>query len=246
MPNPINSIVSNADVSLDYDALADKPDMAVLVSKIFSVWAGVEYQLGILLMRVLCAVESPAVAIFSILKTQQLQLTALDVAAKSALPSNDYCVFQAAMSVCKTARKVRNQLAHWVWARCSQRPDLLLLADPEMIKQRNIEAAKYVIERIGQPIHWGQWRGLHTFDLNYVLAYSVADLQRALDNLIEAEEVIFQLEFYLHPEMLRSAYSDLTTQPDPNQIRADILNELNQGRLFREALVQANANPRNT
>jgi hypothetical protein len=52
MSQPINRIVPDAHVILKTDALHDKPDYAILVTRIFSAWARVELELSILLVRI--------------------------------------------------------------------------------------------------------------------------------------------------------------------------------------------------
>jgi hypothetical protein len=70
VPNPFSRIVSGAKISLRADALADKPDMAVLVSQIFAVWADIEFHLSLLLVQMLGADEHPAVAMYSTITSQ--------------------------------------------------------------------------------------------------------------------------------------------------------------------------------
>jgi hypothetical protein len=48
MPQPINRIVSDPEVYLQVDILKDKPELAVLVAEIFSVWARIELELSYL------------------------------------------------------------------------------------------------------------------------------------------------------------------------------------------------------
>jgi hypothetical protein len=134
MPQPLSRIVSDAKISLRVDALADKPDMAILVTEIFAVWAYIEYQLSLLLVQILGATETPALAMHSVLTSQQLQAKALEAAAKAALSAHDYQIFSAVTSVVESVQTPRNHLAHWVWGRCEQRPDLLVLIDPKMYK----------------------------------------------------------------------------------------------------------------
>ena len=59
--------------------------MAVLVSKIFAQWAMVEFQLSLLLMRVLGADAAPALSMHEALTAQHLQVRALHAAAEAAL-----------------------------------------------------------------------------------------------------------------------------------------------------------------
>jgi hypothetical protein len=138
MPQPLSRVVSDAKISLRVDALADKPDMAILVTEIFAVWAYIEYQLSLLLVQTLGATETPALAMRSVLTSQQLQAKALEAAAKAALSTPDCQIFSAVTSVVESVQTPGNHLAHWVWGRCEQRPDLLILIDPKMYKANEI------------------------------------------------------------------------------------------------------------
>ena len=85
MPQPINRVVSDPEVYLQVGILKDKPELAVLVAEIFSVWARIELELSYLVVRVLGADAAPAIAMYSTLTAQRLQLGALQAAAKAAL-----------------------------------------------------------------------------------------------------------------------------------------------------------------
>ena len=98
MPQPIAKIVRNSHVYLTNDALADKPDLAILVTKIFATWARIEQEFNFLLVRVLGADAAPAIAMFQTLTAQHLQLGALEAAARAALSTEDFQIFIAALS----------------------------------------------------------------------------------------------------------------------------------------------------
>jgi hypothetical protein len=51
MPQPFNKIVPDAYVYVDSGILKDKPEMAILVSQIFAVWAYIEHELRFFLNR---------------------------------------------------------------------------------------------------------------------------------------------------------------------------------------------------
>src|ERR1700760_583494 len=103
MPQPINKIVPNPRVILDTDVLEDKPEIAILIVKIFAIWANIERRLGVLLVHLLGADDVHAHAIYSILETQNLRTKALEAAAKSALPPDDLDIFHAALTVVNSA-----------------------------------------------------------------------------------------------------------------------------------------------
>src|SRR5947208_3209825 len=103
MPHPFSRIVPDAHIYLDTDILTDKPDMALLVTKIFAVWASIEQDLSFLLVRVLGADAAPAIAMHATLTAQHLQNSALQAAARAALPKDKFEVFQAVMSITESA-----------------------------------------------------------------------------------------------------------------------------------------------
>jgi hypothetical protein len=240
MPQPIDKILPKPHVALNDNALKDKPDYAILVCQIFAVWARIEQELSFLLVRVLGATAAPAIAMFSTLTAQHLQLGALEAAAKAALPPDDFDIFAAALSVANQVQAPRNHLAHWTWAECKQRPDLLCLADPEMLSARDFRVAK-ILHTAPSPtaVNRLELAELNLFNVSQVQAYSKADLERALRDLREAYGVLLALTNYLDPRELQhitSYFPDL----DPSQevIRAEALEVLNASRLFREALAR--------
>jgi len=187
MPHPINKIVPNPRILLDTDVLSEKPDIAIVVVRIFALWASIERRLSVLLVRLLGADAIPAHAIFSILQTQALQTKALEAAAKSILPPEDFDIFNAAMTVVSAVQKTRNRLAHWAWGRCPERPDLLLLGDPGFLKERDTRvAAHYQAMDIEQPVNVLATYAAIQFDPSKFLAYTKADLEREVRDLSEA------------------------------------------------------------
>ncbi len=245
MPQPFSRIVPDAHIALSPSALSDKPDMAILVTEIFAISAHIEHELNLLLVRILGAVEGPAIAIFSILTAQHLQIKALDAAAKAALVIEDYEVFLAILSAVESAQSPRNQLAHWIWATCKQRPDLLALADPKMIRDRDLRVQKYFQSgRQQTAADWQKIWDLYQFDPSNVLAFSKTDLERAKTDLSDMKDALFEFELYLHPEMPLA--SPLLKGISRDELRVAILNRLNDKRLFREALVRIRADQQNS
>ena len=244
MPQPIDRIVPGPHVYLSSDVLHDKPELALLVCKIFAVWARIEQQLTVLLVRVLGADYEPALAIYSTLTAQHLQNRALDAAAKATLASEDYYFFSAAISVSESAQAPRNQLAHWSWGACRERPELLTLADPKMLSARDIRVADRI--HLPLPFTYGvdpeEVVNLIQFDNSKILAYSKGDLERAVRDLETANIVIKNLVDYIDPVVSESLYQHLPEfRRTREQIRAEALKKLNEQRLFREALTRLQA-----
>jgi hypothetical protein len=244
MPQPISKILPNARVILDIDVLDEKPDLAIIVVKIFAVWASIERRLSVLLVHLLGADSVHAHAIFSILQTQSLQTKAMEAAAKSALPADDLEVFNAYLTVINAVQKTRNRLAHWSWAKCIQRPDLLVLGDPDGIKERDTRLAAH-LQSLRPGASLLEMANTIQFDLSKFYGYSKADLEREVRDLLEAEQIGFFFQNYLDPSF-SVAHAGLLDEPDdPKDIRAQALRQLNEKRLFREALDRTRASRKN-
>jgi hypothetical protein len=139
MFQPLSRVKRSAFVRHDPHALDDKPEMAMLVAKIFAHWGLIEHRLSLLLVRVLGADAAPALAMFATLTAQHLQTGALEAAAKAALSEDEFAVFRAALGVTDSVQTPRNQLAHWIWASAPELENALLLAEPKSAKERDRE-----------------------------------------------------------------------------------------------------------
>jgi hypothetical protein len=232
MPNPFSRIIPDAELYLDYNILDDKPEMAKAVARIFAVWAAIEHRLRFLLFEVVGSNSGAAVAIYETLTAQHLQRKALENAAKAVLPLDAYSIVLAALSIAESSQTPRNHLAHWLWGGCKQKPDLLALADPTLIKELDLRLqtfynAKGMVECDG----WDP----EFLDPDLVLAYSIGDLKRAEKDLIETSECLQRVGSYLWAS---GANRDCEVNPSE---QAHILSELNELRLFREAKAQIDA-----
>jgi hypothetical protein len=247
MPQPINRMVPHPEVYLDTNILADKPDLASLVCQIFAVWARIEQELNFLFFIVLGADAAPAIAIYAELKTQQLQNVALEAAAKAALPLEDYECLKAAISVANSTQTPRNHLAHWSWGGCRQLPDVLALANPKMLKERDFRVAKHLSAKELDEIDPLEVAVLNFFDDSEILAYSKRDLERSLRDLKETEVIFTFLRHYLNPrslEVMARRFEPFGIKQDVT--RASLLQTLNGQRLFREAMDRIRASRKST
>jgi hypothetical protein len=242
MPQPINKIVPDPTVHLDTNALSDKPKLASLVCQIFATWSTIEQELNFLFFVVLGADAAPAIAIYAELRTQQLQLVALEAAAKAALSEDDYLIFKAATSIATSVQTPRNHLAHWAWGRCRERPDLLALANPKMLKERDFRVAKHIVGKPLETLDALEVAVLHLFDNSEIIAYSNADLERALRDLKAAQFILHYLRLYLDPRPVQ-VLSKKPGKPiwDRDETRSALLERLNGQQLFREAVARLRA-----
>jgi hypothetical protein len=138
----------------------------------------------------------------------------------------------------------RNHLAHWVWGRCQQRPDLLALVDPKMFKANEIYFRRFVAKGFEVPADLAEAEAQakkEFLDLDHVLAYSKDDLQRAKRDLLEAREILLAFGVFLNPQYLKTLFTNRITgkfmdKLNVADIRAQFLTRLNEFRLFQEAI----------
>lgn len=248
MPQPINKIIPESETYITRGALDEMPEMARLVCRIFATWATIEQQLNFLFYLVLGTDSAPAIAIYAELRTQALQNVALEASAKAALTAEDFEIFKAAISVANSVQTPRNHLAHWTWGKCRERPDLLVLFDPQMLKNRDFTVQHNLhtapdLNKIDLLAH----TKLYYFDDAASLAYTQADLKRALRDLEQAQEILTNLRHYLRPrslELLGLVAPDMAVPSE--EIRPSLLAKLNDQRLFREALARIRASQKST
>ena len=237
MPQRIDKIVPDPHCKLDVNALIEKPKLAILVTQIFALWASIEQDLDVLLVNVLGANATPALAMFATLTAQHLQLGALEAAAKAALPKDDFDIFKAALLAVDCAQTPRNHLAHWSWGVCLQRPDLLILANPKMLSARDLRVAK-LLHAPGPKAEPKEIGEANLFDDSEILAYSEADLSRAVRDLQEAIDILRLMTNYIDPSWAVYMGPSVGVTLTQDEIRARIIERLSGLRLFCEAMAR--------
>jgi hypothetical protein len=210
----------------------------------FAHWGLVEYRLSLLLVRVLGADAAPALAMFSTLTAQHLQLGALEAAAKVALSVEEFDVFKAATNVTDRVQTPRNHLAHWIWGSCLELPDALLLAEPKSAKERDRELTLALERSDTAGVNTAEMAKLNSYDPTKIRVYKEADLERAALDIEEASLITFLTVVYLDG-LFRGRRKPL----DPSQTRltrAQVFQQLYGLRLFREALDQIQKDRQNS
>jgi hypothetical protein len=246
MPQPISNYVRDPYLTLETDGLAKLPNMAILVAEIFAQWASIERELGVLLVRLLGADAAPAHAIFGILLTQSLQTKALEAAARSSLSAEHFEAFTAVMTVIDGVKKTRNKLAHWAWAKCKQRPDLLVLADPDFIKEHDSNAIAFFQRFDPNEAYFKEHWAKIQFDPSAFYAYTEKDLEREVRDLKQAGRVLLMFGMLLDPSIALVNAKSVGLPEDREVLRGLVLQELNGEPLFREAVARTNASRKST
>jgi hypothetical protein len=240
MPQPLSRVASNGVFYPDLNVLNDKPELSTLVAAIFAAWTHVEHYLGLIVVRVLGADAAPALAMFSTLTAQRLQMGALEAAAEATLCSDEFDVFKACLNATDAAQTPRNHLAHWFWGGCVQIPDALLLADPKMLRQHDREMQKLLFDSDTKGVNLADMAKVASPNPDDVLVYKKGDLERARRDLIEAADIALGLTIYLDPIFTGKRPAKADAKP-PAEIRDQLFQQLNSRRLFRERFVGGSA-----
>jgi hypothetical protein len=228
MFQPLSRVKPRAQVMHDPNALDDKPEMAKHVANIFAYWGLIEHRLSLLLVRVLGADAAPALAMFSTLTAQHLQLGALEAAAKAALSQEEFDVFKAATNVTDSVQTPRNQLAHWIWASAPELPNALLLAEPKSAKERDREFTL----GLETGLSLDEIDMLNSYDPKNVAVVKESDLGRASKEMQNASLTVFLTVVYLDG----SFRGRRKTPIDPRGMtRSQLFRQLYGLRMFREA-----------
>ena len=112
-----------------------------------------------------------------------------------------------------------------------------------MVRDRNLNITREMLAGRGaQEFIYIDW---FYFDTAHTLCYSVADLESAKTDLVQVGDALRILEFYLQPQSFCTIAPKFKEFTD-DQIRALLLRQLNEKRLFREALDRICADQRST
>ena len=197
MPQPLNRVVPNAYFRHDPNALDNKPKLSKYVANVFAHWGLIEYRLSLLLICVLGADAEPAIAMFSTLTAQHLQLGALEAAAKAALTPIEFDIFRAGMDVTDRVQTPRNHLAHWIWGSCPELPDALCVAEPKRAKEIDRELTLALERSDTKGVNTAEMSRLNSYDNAKILVYREADLERASRDLEQGSLSTFLVVIYL-------------------------------------------------
>ncbi|MES5481516.1 hypothetical protein QMZ05_02080 [Bradyrhizobium sp. INPA03-11B] len=137
-----------------------------------------------------------------------------------------------AMSLAESSSTPRNHLAHWMWGGCKQRPDLLALADPDLMKELDLRL--HVFSEANGMVDCDGWDPEY-LDPDFVLAYSLGDLNRAHRDLIAANEALNLVGSYLFADGVNPR-----RQKDPDG-KIHMLARLNESPSFRTAKARTDA-----
>jgi len=149
MPQPLSKVKPNVE-EFKFGGIDIEPQLAVLIARVFAMWAMIESALQTMLVRILRADETAATAIYDLLISQAMQTRALEAAAKASMNPDDFERFTVVMTVTEGVQKQRNKLAHWIWGKSADLPETLLLLDPDMVRDQQTNLALLMLDPLSK------------------------------------------------------------------------------------------------
>ncbi len=137
MPERLFDVAPDGQLFFGPGVLRRSP-FAADVAYIIALWAHIDGDLASILSRMLKADIAVGTAMYLSLVNSGGQRSALNAAAKEALPEWQQLLLQTIGSVAETSRTKRNQFAHRVWGHSSELPDAILLTHPKTIVNHNV------------------------------------------------------------------------------------------------------------
>jgi len=135
------------------------------------------------------SVES-ALNIYNTVEGFRAQRQMLDGAAKWRLPADDFHLYSATMKFVMQQYSVRNEMAHWVWARTEDLPDALVIMEP--VAQRRHHSMVFGAQTgfdIAKAPKYVEELDKNTF------VYRKPDLNRHADQMFRAEILADRLQW---------------------------------------------------
>lgn len=129
---PLSRIRSTLSSSLFVgpETFSARPELAALVCRVITGWAQVEGVLALVFARYAGMSVESALTIYNTVEGFRAQRQMLDGAAKWRLSPDDFHLYSATMSFVMQQYSVRNEMAHWVWARTEDLPNALVIMEP--------------------------------------------------------------------------------------------------------------------
>lgn len=242
MPQPLSRVSPNARVDFSIEFLRAQPVLARIICSIISLSARVDFELNLLIVKMLGADARPAIAMFDALNADSTKRAALNAAAGAVLTDPQLEVFEAVIKTATSAQKPRHKIAHWIWGSCSELPTALLLANPAYLRRQDIERELVANMGPAEIQEWVEQRKTPDFDALYepnkneILVFDLAELAGVASSLVDAGLALFYFRYYLSPEKPNKMLQ--LSDPDPMwkhlETSEGALRQLESIRLFRE------------
>ena len=192
--------------------------------RVIGICSFIDQQFAELIANFLKADFETVTAMLSALSSIEGRRAAMDAAAKTALPEDDYRLYAAVSNATTPPRNQRNKYAHHLWGTANYIPDGLLLTDPKDNARRTAkDAAEYKAYRdaldayLAEQTHHTQMPVLYPsnlFDYTKIMVYREADIDRDIRDALVGVTLVGYLKVALsnHPSAAEM-HSKLFAEP---------------------------------
>jgi hypothetical protein len=208
MPKPLSEVAPNGKLTFNASVLRTSP-FAADVAYIIALWAHTDGNIASILSRMLKTDIAVGTAMYLALINSGGQRSALDAAAKEALPEWQYLILKAINSVAQPLREQRNHFAHRVWGQCSELNDAILLTHPKTIVSYNASHRQRVLSL-------PDGRGV-------LKPAPIEDKEISVYTAVDFEEAVKQAE---RASRLYELFYGVISNPEIPYYRAEILNDV--------------------
>lgn len=187
---------------LGEEALARRPDLALLVFQYVATWSRVDADTELMLHSCLNADHAVLTAILDGITSSEARRAGVENAIEQSLGSASRAAFQAIRKEATGCRRQRHKFAHHIWGHSQEEPDVLLLCDPALMG-RHLTATRRRTQSFGAADGSGAVYlafGGHnpkTVDWRQVAAqfdkYDQSELQKHLTKVIRVHRLLTQL-----------------------------------------------------
>jgi hypothetical protein len=191
MRDPLSRVRGDARVRIGFGAFRERPQLALDVMQVISIWAHTDVELSCLTATFLKADFTVVSAMLDALTGGEAKRAAINAAANAVLDKSagdEWDLYQKVMSRIRPSRLIRNDFTHKLWATAEELPDALLLVEPSEQIRKNDQFA--ILEA-------GTWRpGVFAFpqlDKNRVTVYRDQELKQAVKDAEAAYYMISKL-----------------------------------------------------
>lgn len=138
MVQPLSRVSPSAKFSLGRVAtISNRPDLALKVMEVISIWSSVDSEILSLATELLKADYVAVASMLNAIVSAEARAAAIANAAQAVMSDEDFAMFLKIRDTTKASRKKRNEFAHHIWISSDDLPDALLLVDPKNIASVN-------------------------------------------------------------------------------------------------------------
>jgi len=203
MPKPLSKVIPNPPPNglpllYDQDAPSKQPSLAILVAQAISLWSLVDHTIGLILVDILGANATPAIAMFVALPSTAQQ-KALTAAAETVLDKPKMLLFNILIKIYKKRKDQRNIFAHWIWIYCELAHDHLVLVDPKRLVEGHAFVNALRHQQVSNPV---SFRFSFPFSDEW-MCYSEIELQQIVDQFKDALKIFQFFHALVSPQSPR-------------------------------------------